>query len=58
MPFAEDEHNFYFPSLDKVKTTSGKVLEEHPLLPTADQCDLMVDLVNSMDIDHVENEQG
>ncbi|KAK4688057.1 ATP-dependent DNA helicase 2 subunit 2, partial [Tremellales sp. Uapishka_1] len=53
LPFAEDEHNFWFPSLTKYKTTSGKVLEKHPLLPTEEQCELMDELVSSMDLDSV-----
>nr|XP_019042867.1 hypothetical protein I302_08576 [Kwoniella bestiolae CBS 10118]OCF21797.1 hypothetical protein I302_08576 [Kwoniella bestiolae CBS 10118] len=51
LPFAEDEHNFWFPSLTTIKTATGKVVKEHPLLPTTEQCDLMDDLVQSMDLD-------
>ncbi|EIW69540.1 hypothetical protein M231_07455 [Tremella mesenterica] len=51
LPFAEDEHNFWFPSLTDYKTSSGKVITEHPLIPTQDQCDLMDDFVQSMDLD-------
>ncbi|WVR05055.1 hypothetical protein IAU60_002067 [Kwoniella sp. DSM 27419] len=51
LPFAEDEHNFWFPSLTTYKTATGKVIEEHPLLPTQEQCDLMDELVEAMDLD-------
>lgn len=33
------------------KTASGKVVTEHPLLPTEEQCDLMDELVDAMDLD-------
>lgn len=33
------------------KTSSGKVLTEHPLLPTKEQCGLMDELVAGMDLD-------
>ena len=51
LPFAEDEHNFWFPSLTQYKTSSGKTITEHPLLPTKDQCELMDELVQGMDLD-------
>lgn len=51
IPFAEDEHNFWFPSLTTYKTTAGKVVESHPLLPTEEQCGLMDELVEAMDLD-------
>lgn len=51
LPFAEDEHKFWFPSLTTYKTTSGKVLKEHHLLPTDEQCDLMDKLVEGLDLD-------
>ncbi|CAD6581135.1 MAG: ATP-dependent DNA helicase II subunit 2 [Tremellales sp. Tagirdzhanova-0007] len=51
LPFAEDEHNFWFPSLTTYKTSMGKVIEAHPLLPTDEQCDLMDELVIGMDLD-------
>jgi ATP-dependent DNA helicase 2 subunit 2 len=44
--------------LEKVKTASGKVLEEHPLLPTEEQCSLMDDLVAGMNLDTLAPEQG
>ncbi|KAK8869939.1 hypothetical protein IAR55_000507 [Kwoniella newhampshirensis] len=58
LPFAEDEHNFWFPSLTSYKTSSGKVIKEHPLLPTDEQCDLMDELVLSMDLDDHAREQS
>lgn len=33
------------------KTSEGKVITEHPLLPTQEQCDLMDELVTGMDLD-------
>ena len=58
LPFAEDEHNFWFPSLTTYKTSAGKVLEEHPLLPTDEQCDLMESFVQAMDLDAFADENG
>ncbi|WWD01563.1 hypothetical protein V866_008508 [Kwoniella sp. B9012] len=58
LPFAEDEHNFWFPSLTTYKTATGKVVKEHPLLPTDEQCKLMDDLVQSMDLDTYAKEQA
>ena len=60
MPFAEDEHNFWFPSLTEYKTASGKVVTEHPLLPTKEQCSLMDELVQGMDLDAhtAQNDKG
>ena len=51
LPFAEDEHNFWFPSLTNYKTRDGRVITEHPLLPTEEQCGLMDGLVQTMDLD-------
>ena len=51
LPFAEDEHNFWFPSLTNYKTHSGKTVTEHPLLPTDEQCELMDRLVEGLDLD-------
>ena len=33
------------------KTSEGKVIAEHPLLPTDEQCELMDELVSGMDLD-------
>jgi ATP-dependent DNA helicase 2 subunit 2 len=51
LPFAEDEHNFWFPSLTTYKTSAGKFITEHPLLPTDEQCELMDELVDALDLD-------
>jgi ATP-dependent DNA helicase 2 subunit 2 len=51
LPFAEDERNFFFPSLNQLKSKSGKPIEEHPLLATEEQIDLMSNLVDEMDLD-------
>lgn len=58
IPFAEDEHNFWFPSLTTYKTTAGKVIDAHPLLPTDEQCELMDELVAGMDLDAYAKEQA
>ncbi|WRT66986.1 uncharacterized protein IL334_003952 [Kwoniella shivajii] len=58
LPFAEDEHNFWFPSLTTYNTATGKVITEHPLLPTEEQCELMDELVGSMDLDAYAKEQA
>ncbi|WOO81065.1 ATP-dependent DNA helicase II subunit 2 [Vanrija pseudolonga] len=52
LPFADDEHKFWFPSLTKYKSTTGKSITEHPYIPTEEQCDLMDELVKGMDLDH------
>ncbi|TYJ53339.1 hypothetical protein B9479_006054 [Cryptococcus floricola] len=57
LPFAEDVHIFGFPSLTTYKTSQGKVIEKHPLLPTEEQCDLMDELVKGMDLDEYAKEQ-
>jgi ATP-dependent DNA helicase 2 subunit 2 len=53
LPYADDEHKFYFPSLTKLKTAQGKDITEHPYIPTKQQCDLMDELVKQMDLDTV-----
>ncbi|GMK57801.1 hypothetical protein CspeluHIS016_0406350 [Cutaneotrichosporon spelunceum] len=53
LPFADDEHKFWFPSLDKYVSTTGKEITEHPYIPTREQCGLMDELVAGMDLDAV-----
>lgn len=53
LPFADDEHKFWFPSLTKYTSTTGKAITEHPYIPTEEQCDLMDELVKGMDLDGV-----
>ncbi|BEJ02117.1 hypothetical protein CcaverHIS631_0607990 [Cutaneotrichosporon cavernicola] len=53
LPFADDEHKFWFPSLDKYVSTTGKEITEHPFIPTKEQCALMDELVAGMDLDTV-----
>lgn len=53
LPFADDDHKFFFPSLTKLKSVEGKEITEHPYLPTQEQCDLMDELVMGMDLDEV-----
>lgn len=57
LPFADDDHKFFFPSLTKLKTVEGKEVTEHPYLPTQEQCDLMDELVEGLDIDNVDGER-
>ncbi|KAL1411229.1 ATP-dependent DNA helicase yku80 [Vanrija albida] len=62
LPFADDEHRFWFPSLTKYKSTTGKTITEHPYIPTEEQCDLMDELVKGMDLDQagelIEKDEG
>ncbi|WVQ78199.1 hypothetical protein IAT38_000282 [Cryptococcus sp. DSM 104549] len=58
LPFAEDEHNFWFSSLTRLKTAEGKTVEEHPLLPTEEQQELMDELVVGMDLDAYAREEA
>ncbi|OZJ05657.1 hypothetical protein BZG36_01514 [Bifiguratus adelaidae] len=51
LPFSEDIRRHTFSSLDKVVTTSGKVLTEHKLLPTNDMLDMMDEYIDGMDLD-------
>jgi ATP-dependent DNA helicase 2 subunit 2 len=37
--------------LTTYKTNAGKIITEHPLLPTPEQCDLMDELVDALDLD-------
>jgi hypothetical protein len=37
--------------LTQLKSKSGKPIEQHPLLPTEHQLDLMSDLVDEMNLD-------
>jgi hypothetical protein len=53
LPFADDDHKFFFPSLTQLKSVEGKAITEHPYLPTEEQCDLMDELVREMDLDRV-----
>lgn len=53
LPFADDDHKFWFPSLTKYRTSAGKEITEHPFIPTQEQCDLMDILVEGMDLDSV-----
>lgn len=57
LPFAEDERIFRFPSLATIKTNTGKILTEHPLLPTKEQSLLMDELVLGMDLDEYAREE-
>ncbi|CAK9782753.1 SPOC domain-like protein [Cutaneotrichosporon oleaginosum] len=53
LPYADDEHKFWFPSLEKYISTTGKQITEHPYIPTDEQCNLMDELVSKMDLDTI-----
>lgn len=53
LPFADDDHKFFFQSLTNYKSVSGNEITEHPYIPTQEQSDLMDDLVKGMDLDSV-----
>jgi ATP-dependent DNA helicase 2 subunit 2 len=53
LPFADDDHKFFFPSLTNLKSVEGNEIAEHPFLPTDEQCALMDELVAGMDLDTV-----
>ncbi|THU87767.1 SPOC domain-like protein [Dendrothele bispora CBS 962.96] len=50
MPFADDVRKYTFPSLERLVTKTGKVLTEHPCLPTEEQCEAMDNFVEAMDL--------
>lgn len=50
MPYAEDLRQLDFPSLTTVTTTNGKILTEHPNLPTPKQQQAMDQFVEDMDL--------
>lgn len=50
LPFNEDVRRYRFPPLDKVLTTSGKVVTEHPSLPSEALQDAMSKYVASMEM--------
>jgi hypothetical protein len=50
MPFADDYTDAVFPSLENVKSRSGKAIEKHINIPTSDQQDAMDAFVSSMDL--------
>lgn len=53
LPFADDDHRFFFPSLTNYKSVSGNEITEHPYIPTQEQSDLMDELVKGLDLDSV-----
>jgi ATP-dependent DNA helicase 2 subunit 2 len=52
LPFSEDVRTYRFPPIDKIFTTSGKVLAQHRNLPSKDLLDAMSTFVDKMDISH------
>lgn len=53
LPFADDDHRFFFQSLTNYKSVSGNEITEHPYIPTQEQSDLMDELVKGLDLDSV-----
>lgn len=53
LPFADDDHKFFFQSLTNYKSVSGNEIKEHPYIPTQEQSDLMDELVKGLDLDSV-----
>lgn len=54
LPFAEDTRQYKFAPLDTVKTTTGKVLDKHRLIPTQELQEAMDDYVDSMNLMNLE----
>jgi hypothetical protein len=50
LPFAEDVRALTFPSLTHLVNRKGKVVTEHPTIPTQAQTDAMDDFVDAMDL--------
>ena len=50
MPFADDVRKYTFASLDNLVSKKGKLITEHPYLPTEEQLDAMDKFVDSMDL--------
>lgn len=56
MPFAEDNRNYTFQSLDQLYNKKGVKIEKHPNIPTNDMLDAMENFVDSMDLMEVEKD--
>ncbi|KAF3158063.1 ATP-dependent DNA helicase II subunit 2 [Orbilia oligospora] len=54
LPFAEDARQYKFAPLNTVRTTTGKVLDKHRLIPTQELQEAMDDYVDSMDLMNLE----
>jgi hypothetical protein len=50
MPFADDYTDAVFPSLENVKSRSGKPIDKHINLPTSDQQTAMDAFVSALDL--------
>lgn len=53
LPFADDDHKFFFQSLTNYKSVSGNEINEHPYIPTEAQSDLMDEFVKGLNLDNV-----
>lgn len=54
VPFRDDVKRFAFPPLNRITTSTGETLHEHPTIPTKEQqsyMDEFVDLMDLMDMD-------
>jgi ATP-dependent DNA helicase 2 subunit 2 len=56
MPFAEDNRNYTFQSLDLLYNKKGVRIENHPTIPTEDMLEAMDRFVDSMDLMEVEKD--
>ena len=57
LPFAEDVRTYRFPPLDRVETVGGKIVKEHSRLPDDKLQAAMDDLVDSMDLSDLDDEE-
>lgn len=51
MPFEEDLRDYFFPSLEFVKTLNGQTLTLHPNLPTDEMKHAMEKFIDDMDLE-------
>ena len=60
MPFADDVRKYTFASLDNLMNKKGKVVTEHPCIPTEEQQEAMDKFVDAMDLMHAgeKDEEG
>jgi len=56
MPFAEDNRNYTFQSLDRLYNRKGVKIEKHVNIPTDDMLEAMDSFVDSMDLMEVEKD--
>jgi ATP-dependent DNA helicase 2 subunit 2 len=57
VPFADDIRKYTFPSLDRLVSTKGDVITEHPYIPTKSQLKAMDKFVDSMDLSDADKDE-